>query len=548
MLLCTADRFIRNFFAFLPGLRINRSEFIKKYLFVYQINAFLPCFLLFFFVLKIQKRFFVVIIVRLFFSGGNVKSKKKNTKIIATISDMRCDYDFISTLINEGVDAFRLNTAHQTPETSLKVVDAIRAVSDEVAIILDTKGPEVRTVLDEPLAVEPGMMIAVGECKELPCIDTNYDGFVEEVPEGALLLIDDGDIGLEVKEKKDGALICEVENAGVIKNKKSVNVPNVHIGLPALTDKDREYIAFAVEHGIDYIAHSFVRNVDDVEDVKNSIRDCGGNPDGIGIIAKIENREGVDNAEEIIKVVDGIMVARGDLGIEIPAEEVPAIQKRLIKICMEHAKPVITATQLLHSMIEAPRPTRAEVTDIASAVLDGTDVLMLSGETAYGKYPVEAVSTMTRIAARAEKTRPELAEHRIVGFTNPVRHFLAQTAMKASFRLPISAIIVHTHTGRTARLVSSFRGQTPVYVFCHDKKVARRLALSYGIYPEVVELPASTDELVTDSVSVLLNKRLINSDDLVLVLAGSPPLNSNSSNFIEINTASVYLEDNRGCR
>ncbi|MEM5947284.1 pyruvate kinase [Spirochaetia bacterium 38H-sp] len=476
-----------------------------------------------------------------------MKSKKKNSKVIATISDMRCDYEFISTLIEEGVDAFRLNTAHQTPETSLKVVNAIREVSDRVAIILDTKGPEVRTVLSEPLEVSPGMIVAIGDCDTLPCIGTSYEGFVSEVPAGAVVLVDDGDIGLKVKEKRENALICEVENAGVIKNKKSVNVPNVHIGLPALTDKDREYIRFAVEHEIDYIAHSFVRNTEDVEELKSSIRDAGGSPDDIGIIAKIENREGVDNAEEIIKVVDGIMVARGDLGIEIPAEEVPAIQKRLIKICMEHAKPVITATQLLHSMIESPRPTRAEVTDIASAVLDGTDVLMLSGETAYGKYPVEAVSTMTKIAAKAEKTRPELAEHEIVGFTNPVRHFLAQTAMKASFRLPISAIIVHTHTGRTARIVSSFRGQTPVYVFCHDRKVARKLSLSYGIYPEVVDIPVSTDELVMDSVSLLLEKNLINSDDLILVLAGSPPLNSNSSNFIEINTASVYLEYKRGC-
>ncbi|ADN01090.1 pyruvate kinase [Spirochaeta thermophila] len=471
---------------------------------------------------------------------------RKNTKIIATISDSRCDFSFIKALIEEGVDAFRLNTAHQTPETSKRVVDAIRKVSSHVAIVLDTKGPEVRTRLGgAPLEVQEGDVVWVGgePVEDAPWFSTSYERFVEDVPEGARLLIDDGEIGLLVEERKAGRLVCRVENEGVVKDKKSINVPGVHLSLPALTGKDREYVRFAVEEGVDYIAHSFVRSREDVEEVREALERAGGDAGTVGIIAKIENREGVDHAEGILDTCDGLMIARGDLGIEIPAEEVPAIQKRLIRLCMERAKPVITATQLLHSMIENPRPTRAEVTDIATAVLDGTDALMLSGETAYGKYPVEAVKTMVRVASTAEKMRPELPEHDIVGYTNPVRYFLSQVAMKASYRLPIAAIIVHTYTGRTARLVSSFRGKTPVYVFCHDSRVARRLALSYGVYPRVIELPESTDELVKESISSLLTEGDVRPEDLVLILAGSPPHQSNSSNFLEINTVATYLKE-----
>jgi pyruvate kinase len=320
-----------------------------------------------------------------------------------------------------------------------------------------------------------------------------------------------------------------------------VNIPGVHLNLPALTEKDKEYIRFAAENHVDFIAHSFVRSADDIEEI-NHILD--GYNLRIPVIAKIENREGVDNAKDIIKACYGIMVARGDLGIEIPAEEVPAIQKRLIRLCVKRAKPVITATQMLQSMIESPRPTRAEVSDVANAVLDGSAALMLSGETAYGKYPLESVETMVRVARAAEESRKGIWKHGLVEKSGAVRRFLVESAIDASEKLPIKAIIVHTYSGLTARLLSTFRGRIPIYVRCHEMRVARELSLSYGLYPELIELPESTDQLVSDAVITLLEDGLVQRKDLVVVLAGSPPLKTNESNMIEINSVSEFISDN----
>lgn len=327
-----------------------------------------------------------------------------------------------------------------------------------------------------------------------------------------------------------------------MKNKKSVNVPGVHLELPALTEKDRSYVRFARDQKVDFIAHSFVRNAKDIQEIKEILGEEGRQ---VKIIAKIENREGVDNIKEILTEAYGVMVARGDLGIEIPAEEVPTIQKRIIRICVERSKPVITATQMLHSMIDNPRPTRAEVSDIANAVHDGTDALMLSGETAYGDYPFEAVETMSRVARAAEENRLARAEHQVKGRGSSIRTFLAETAIRATDTLPIKAIIVHTYSGKTARVVSSFRGTTPVYVKCHDLGVARELSLSYGLYPRVIELPDSTDQLVSLAMEPLVEKGVLDLDDLVLVLAGSPPLKSNESNLVEINTVANCMEGRR---
>ena len=475
---------------------------------------------------------------------------RKQTKVVATISDRKCDLEFIRGLIERGVDVFRLNTAHQSPEDSLKVIKNIRAVSQFSGILIDTKGPEVRTAgVDVDLPVKTGdrVIFTASQIDKLndgspePHIPVSYERIAEDVPPGSLILIDDGDLAFKVLERNNNRLYAVAENDGVVKDRKSVNIPGVHLNLPALTAKDREYIRFAAENDVDFIAHSFVRSAEDIGEIQQIL---AGYDRKVHIIAKIENREGVENAKSIIKVCHGIMVARGDLGIEIPAEEVPAIQKKLIRICVKRAKPVITATQMLQSMIENPRPTRAEVSDIANAVLDGSAALMLSGETAYGKYPLEAVETMVRVAHAAEKSRKGIWKHGLVEKTGVVRRFLVESAMDASEKLPIKAIIVHTYSGLTARLVSSFRGRIPIYVRCHEMRVARELSLSYGLYPELIELPESTDQLVTDAVSTLLKEKKVEQDDLVVVLAGSPPLKTNESNMIEINSVREFISEN----
>ena len=329
----------------------------------------------------------------------------KKTKIVASISDLRCDVDFIRDLFNAGMNVVRMNTAHATREGFEKLISNVREVSNRIAILMDTKGPEVRTTknAEETTGYKTGDRVKIvgdpGQDTVRGCIYVSYPGFVKDLSVGAKILIDDGELELEVKEKDDEALYCEVCNDATLGSRKSVNVPGVRINLPSLTEKDRKNILYAIEKDIDFIAHSFVRNKQDVLDIREILNTYGSD---IKIIAKIENQEGVDNIDEILDVADGIMVARGDLGIEVPQERIPGIQRILIRKCVMARKPVIVATQMLHTMIQNPRPTRAEVTDIANAIYYRTDALMLSGETAYGKYPVEAVKTMTKIAAQAE--------------------------------------------------------------------------------------------------------------------------------------------------
>ena len=338
----------------------------------------------------------------------------KQTKIVATISDQHCEVDFIRELFEAGMNVVRMNTAHAGHESLEKVIANVRTVSNRIAILMDTKGPEVRTtpLASDPIPFKVGDKVKVAGNPEQPttceCISVSYSRFVNDVNVGGHILIDDGDLELIVTEKDDNYLYCEVQNEAIVGNRKSVNVPGVRINLPSLTEKDRNNILYAIEKNIDFIAHSFVRNKQDVLAIK-AILD--GHHSDIRIIAKIENEEGVDNIDEILEVADGIMVARGDLGIEVAQERIPGIQRLLIRKCILAKKPVIVATQMLHTMINNPRPTRAEVTDIANAIYYRTDALMLSGETAYGKYPVEAVKTMTKIAAQAEKDK--LAENDI---------------------------------------------------------------------------------------------------------------------------------------
>ena len=468
-------------------------------------------------------------------------SRRKQTKIVATVSDKKCDIPFIQGLVYRGVDVFRINTAHQTPDITAGVVENIRKVSRMAGILIDTKGPEIRTCnMSDALKVETGDTVSFAP---VPMngkhVTVSYQNFVEDIPEGARILIDDGEVGFAVDRKEKDRLICTAGNSGVVKDRKSVNVPGIHLDLPSLTEKDREYLRFARNGDVDFIAHSFVRNSEDVREIKEIL---GDRKYGVKIIAKIENREGIENIDEILDSVHGIMIARGDLGIEIPAEEVPAIQKKLISLCLRRSKTVITATQMLHSMIDSPRPTRAEVSDVANAVLDGTDALMLSGETAYGDYPFEAVETMNRVALATETARQDTLEYKREDAFPSVRSYLARSAIKASHSLPVKALVVHTYSGKTALEVSSFRGKIPVYVKCHDINVARALSLSYGLYPSLIELPDSTDMLVFRALSSLVERKLLDKADMVIVLAGSPPLSSNESNLIEINTVKNCLK------
>lgn len=458
----------------------------------------------------------------------------KKTKIVATISDKRCDVEFLESLYRAGMNVVRLNTAHQDMEQALKVVENVRKVSDRIAILVDTKGPEVRTIqMDEPMHVDKDEMIYLTGNPELKMeeklIHVSYPYFAEDIKVGDKVLIDDGDVELIVVEKHDHTLQMMATNEATIKNRKSVNVPGASLKLQSLSDKDRAFIDFAIDNHLDFIAHSFVRNKEDVMAVQ-AILDARDSK--IKVIAKIENQEGVDNIDEILDYAYGVMVARGDLGIEIEAEKIPKIQRYIVKKCIESKKPVIIATQMLHTMIEHPRPTRAEISDIANAVYMGTDAIMLSGETAYGAYPVEAVTVMREVAEENEGTVPPDASRSLVRINNEITAALARSAVKTAIMLPIKAIVVDTLSGRTARYLSAFRSGLPVYARCYNERVMRELALSFGVDPYYTEKPMSRDEFMFDLPEMLMQKG-IKADDYVVVVGGSFGRGKGAS-FIEV--------------
>jgi pyruvate kinase len=466
----------------------------------------------------------------------------KHTKIVATISDRRCSTEHIRELFDAGMNVVRLNTAHQDPEGSLKVIEAVRSVSDEIAILVDTKGPEIRTtVARDPIEVTTGDLIEVFGDPDLACIpgrlSVSCENFVEDLSVGHRILIDDGDIELEVEEKTGNALICRVLNSGMVKSHKSVNVPGVSVNLPSLSDKDRDFIRFAIEQDIEFIAHSFVRRKEDVLAIQSILKE---HQSKIKIIAKIENQEGVDNIAEILNHVYGIMVARGDLGIEIAGEKIPGIQRMLVKAAVKRKKPVIIATQMLHSMIEHPRPTRAEISDVANAVYNGTYALMLSGETAYGQYPVEAVSIMARIAIEVENNKETDDVPSITSIDNEIAAFLANSAYHASRDLKIDAVVIDTLTGRTGRYMAAFRNRNPVYAACYSKRVMRELALSYGVYPFYMDPKESTDTFRKSVVTYLVDNGEISVSNRIVVVGGSFGPRKGAS-FIEISNVSDLL-------
>ncbi len=480
----------------------------------------------------------------------------RNTKIVCTLGPTSETEEVLKKLIISGLDVARMNFSHGSHEEHKERFDLVKKIRAElgktVSIMLDTKGPEIRTGKFENgeilLKENQEFILTTREIvgNEKIC-NITYKDLPKDVKAGNDILIDDGLIELEVLEViNETDIRCLVRNQGPVKNYKGINVPGVKINLPAITKKDIEDIKFGIENDIDFISASFIRKAEDVIDIRKILEEYGA--DDVQIISKIENQEGVDNIREIIEVSDGIMVARGDLGVEIPTEDVPLVQKNLIKWCNVVGKPVITATQMLDSMIRNPRPTRAEVTDVANAIIDGTDAIMLSGETAAGKYPVEAVETMANIAERIEDSLDykRAQRSRILGkditITNAISHATCSTAQS----LQASAIITATSSGYTAKAVSKFRPECPIIATTPCEKVMRKLSLVWGVYPVLSKDSTSTDQIIDMSVEDALSKELISEGDLVVITAGIPVGVSGSTNLIKVHIVGEVLMKGTG--
>ena len=469
----------------------------------------------------------------------------KQTKIVASISDRRCSVEFIHDLFEAGMNVVRMNTAHATPEGIREIVENTRKVSHHIGILIDTKGPEIRTTgCSAPIHYKVGDVVKIFGRPEMDTehdiINLSYPNFANDIHEGDEILFDDGALCMKVIGINGPAVIAQVQNEADLGSHKSVNVPGVHIDLPALTEKDVRNINLAIDLDIDFIAHSFVRSASDVKAVQDILDDRGSD---IKIISKIENQEGVDNIDEIIEASYGIMIARGDLGIEVPIERIPGIQRSIIRKCVRAKKPVIVATQMLHTMIRNPRPTRAEVTDIANAIYYRTDALMLSGETATGDYPVEAVRTMAQIAEQAEKDK--VRENDIVIPMSEhctVREFLSRSAIESTETMNVKGIITDSSTGQTARNLAAFRGPNPVLAICYNEKLQRLLNLSYGVIPVYQKEHISPQELFLAAVRLLRQKGYIELDDRIAYLSGTSGINGGTT-FLEINTARALFDE-----
>lgn len=411
---------------------------------------------------------------------------QKFTKIVATVSDKRCETEFIKSLAEAGVNVVRMNSAHLELEGFTSLVSHTREADDSLAIMMDTKGPEIRTTVTETggkVEFHTGDRVKIlGRPDGITTgseICLNYPAIAKALKVGDRLLIDDGEMAFTVSGVEGDIVEAVAENDGLLGSRKSVNIPGVRIDLPAVTERDARNIGYAVKLGVDFIAHSFVRSAADVREVQ-SILEAHGAADKIKVISKIENQEGIDNFDEILEASYGIMVARGDLGIEVPAERIPGIQSMMINKCIAAHKPVIVATQMLHTMIEHPRPTRAEISDVANAVYQRADAMMLSGETASGRYPVEAVRTMTSVVKEVEASlrsnveAPPLLDHDITSF-------IAREAVMSETKVGTKAIFTDAFRGISARFIASFRGNNPTFAICHNRHVYRWLALSFGV-------------------------------------------------------------------
>lgn len=459
----------------------------------------------------------------------------KRTKIICTMGPNTDDEEMMRKLAKAGMDIARFNFSHGDHEEQKNRMDLLKKVRKElklpIAILLDTKGPEIRTGILEggqKVYLEEGSQFTLTteqiEGNNTRCSQT-YKDLPKDVKAGDTILIDDGLIQLTVEEITDTDVVCRVVNGGELGQKKGINVPNVEVKLPAITEQDKNDILFGIEQGIDFIAASFVRNAEAIKEIKELLRANGG--ERIDVIAKIENAEGVHNIDKIIKAADGMMVARGDLGVEIPAHEVPHIQKMIIRKCNESYKPVITATQMLDSMMRAPRPTRAEVTDVANAIYDGTDAIMLSGETAMGKYPEQAVQMMVKIAECTEPymTHKRFLDYRALRGNKNVSSAVGVAAVQTTENLGADCIVTPTISGQTARLISNFRPKVPIYAVSPNEWARRKMQIYWGVTSVAGYEEDSTENIISHAMYIVRRENLVKKGDIVVFTAGDPATN-----------------------
>lgn len=467
----------------------------------------------------------------------------RKTKMICTIGPASESPEVLSKIIEAGMNASRHNFSHGDHAEHAGRINLVKELAKkhnkEIAIMLDTKGPEIRTGKFEPKKVElktgDNFVIYAGEevIGDTTKCTVTYEGLANDVKAGDTILIDDGLVGLKVESIDGKKINCKVMNTGFVGTHKGVNVPGVSIKLPALTEKDIADLKFGCEIGVNLVAASFIRKAADVEAIRKVLVENGG--EHIQIFSKIENQEGVDNIDAIIEASDGIMVARGDLGVEIPMEKLPAVQKLIIEKCNNAGKPVITATQMLDSMIRNPRPTRAEVSDVANAIYDGTDAIMLSGESANGDWPVEAVETMAKIALEAEtQLHYEIATSKAKSHIPAIAGVISRAAANAAFELQASAIISSTQSGATAGRLSQCRPDCPIVAVTPDEKVAKKLALFFGVYPVVSGQMQSTDHMMEESVKVAEVNGFVKKGDTVVIAAGVPVDKIGATNLLRV--------------
>ncbi|KYG91528.1 pyruvate kinase [Metasolibacillus sp. FSL H7-0170] len=481
----------------------------------------------------------------------------RKTKIVCTIGPASESPEMLEKLIEAGMNVARLNFSHGTHEEHAVRIAAIRDAAENVGkpigILLDTKGPEIRTHTMEngELHLVTGQVIDISMTEVVgtaTSFSVTYAELIDDVNQNDIILLDDGLIELRVlaKDTEKGLIHTIVENAGVLKNKKGVNVPGVSIKLPGITEKDAQDILFGIEQGIDFIAASFVRTASDVLEIRELLEQNNGGH--IQIIPKIENQEGVDNIDEIIQVSDGLMVARGDLGVEIPAEEVPLVQKSLILKCNQAAKPVITATQMLDSMQRNPRPTRAEASDVANAIIDGTDAIMLSGETAAGLYPLESVQTMNKIAERTEQS---LDYRSIVAMRSREKEAnmteaISQAVAYTSINLGVKAVLAPTESGNTAKMIAKYRPGVPIVAVTGSKNSAQLLTLVWGVNPILCQRVKTTDEILELSVDESLKHGFVDHGDVVVITAGVPVGEAGTTNLMKVHVIGDLLARGQG--
>ena len=463
----------------------------------------------------------------------------KRTKIICTMGPNADKPGMIKKWIEAGMDVARFNFSHGSHEEHKGRMDALKKLRKEmkipVAILLDTKGPEIRTGV-----LENGQKITLTEGQEFVLttrqvqgnssrVSVTYERLPEDVRENDRILVDDGLIELKVVGLSDTEIVCRVVNGGELGERKGINVPNVSVNLPAITDKDKEDLLFGIQEDVDYVAASFIRKAEDVREIKAFLREHGG--EHIDVISKIENAEGVENIDEIIEASDGIMVARGDLGVEIPAYKVPHIQKTIIEKCNRCYLPVITATQMLDSMIRNPRPTRAEVTDVANAIYDGTDAVMLSGETAMGRYPQEAVQMMSEVAVETEKYL-KFETYRDVEFARgraSVSSAVGFAAVDMVEHIGASCIVTPTVSGKTARLISNLRPSVPIYAVTPYEWVKRKMQLYWGVISVTGYEEDTTENIISHALYMVARENLVHKGEMVIFTAGDPATNEVSS-------------------